>query len=451
MKNFEKLSIVGNGLSAWMMCAFMAKQLERTSTKITLHVGVTAERVADIQSPLPLFNDFLRAIDVSPAELIGAAGYNPKLGTAYLFDNKNPFFHVWGQYGAPIGPIEFHQILQRYKQLGQSVDINSLSIGAASVLAGRFQSPSADSLSIFSTYESSLSFETDIFLSLLKKIAIECGVEVNEENVSALGIGEHCYVRGESDVPHICDYLINTASGLIEEDGCVASWFMSLPFKLISTVNQRNALSTLVNKVTVFDSSSWLCEITHGNRAILSRYQLSNEDPGEVYVHQKPRACRYLNFGPAMANMYSPVFTAIDLDLIAFKILLQYFPSPVDSESVVNEFNRAVVLSFENLRDITQLCLSELFSKKNQNLYKVPLSDQAVYKANLFRARGRYPIFENEFFKRDWQIWLLLGLGFEFDGVEPMTSSVSHELIREHIAKIENSVMKTLPLIPLVD
>lgn len=451
MKNFEKLSIVGNGLSAWMMCAFMAKQLERTSTKITLHVGVVAERVADIQSPLPLFNDFLKAIDVSPVSLLELSGFNPKLGTAYLFDNKNPFFHTWGQYGAPIGPVEFHQVLQRYKQLGKSVDINRLSIGAASVLAGRFQQPNKNPLSIFSTYESSLSFETEVFLNLLKKISIECGVEISEERVSALSVNEQCYVLGESNVPHICDYLINTVPGLIEGDGGATSWFVNLPFELMSTVNQGNALSTLVNKVKVFDESSWLCEITHRNRAILNRYQFSNQDSGDVYVHHKPRACRHLNFGPALANMYSPVFTAIDLDLIALKLLLQYFPSPADNEAVVTEFNQAVISSFENFRDITQLCLGALFLNQKQGVYKVPLSEQAAYKVNLFKCRGRYPLLENEFFKRDWQIWLLLGLGFEFDDVEPMVSFIDYGVIREHINKIEESVMKSLPLIPLVD
>jgi hypothetical protein len=450
MNNFEKISVVGNGLSAWMMCAFMAKQLANTNTKITMYVGVKAEPVVGLQSPLPLFNDFLRAIDISAADL-KEAGFNPKLGTAYLFDNKNPFFHIWGQYGAPIGPIEFHQVLQRYKQLGQNVDINRLSIGAASVLANRFQQPTANPLSIFSTYESSFSFETEAFLNLLKKIVIDCGVEISEEQVVALSVGEHCYVRSESDIPQICDYLINTVPGLIDEDESTTSWFVDLPVELASTVNQRNVLSSLVNKVKVLDESAWLCEITHGGRAILNQYRLSSRDSDDIYVHRKPRACRYLNFGPAMAKMYSPLFSSIDLDLIAFKFLLQYFPTPMDSDSVVNQYNRAIISAFENLRDITQLCLHELLANKNLDDDRVPLSDQAIYKARLFRARGRYPLFENEFFKRDWQIWLLLGLGFECEDVEPMVSSIDIDVIKEHVNKIENSVMKALPLIPLAD
>lgn len=451
MNNFERISILGSGLSAWMVCAFMAKQLQHTGAKITLHTGVMAEAATDIQSPLPLINDFFKAIDASPDALHGSSRCHPKLGTAYLFDDKHPFFHIWGQYGAPIGPIEFHQVVMKYGQLKQPVDLNKLSIGSASVLAGRFQKPTQNLQSIFSTYESSWSFETEAFLAMLKSISMSCGVEISEEKISKVVCGDKCYVLGESNIPHHSDYLINTVPRLIEGNPGTESWFAGLPFELKSQVKKNNALSALVNKVKVLDETSWLCEITHRNRAILNVYQFATQDSGDVYVHEMPRGPRCLNFGPAMANMYSPIFTPIDLNLIVLKLLLKYFPSPSDGESVVNEFNKTLKSSFENLRDVTQLCLGEIFPKNNQGYPKVTLSDQAEYKASLFKRRGRYPLLENEFFKTEWQIWLLLGLGFDVDDVEPMVSYVDDAVIKEHIIKVEKSVAKSLPSIPLAD
>ena len=155
MNNFEKIAVVGNGLSAWMICAFMAKQLQHTDTKITLYVGVEPEVATTLQSPLPLINEFFRAIEISPETLVDSARLHPKLGAAYLFDGKAPFIHVWGEYGAPIGPVEFHQVVMRSMQLNQSIDLNKLSIASASVLAGKFQKPTQKAQSIFSTYESS--------------------------------------------------------------------------------------------------------------------------------------------------------------------------------------------------------------------------------------------------------------------------------------------------------
>lgn len=451
MNNFGQIAIVGSGLSAWMMCTFMAKQLQHTDTKITLYVGVEPEVTADLQSPLPLINDFFKAIEVSPEALVDSARLHPKLGTAYLFDEKAPFMHVWGQYGAPIGAVEFHQVVMRSMQLNQSIDLNKLSIASASVLAGKFQKPTQNSQSIFSTYESSWSFEAGVFLQFLKAMSIKLGVEVSEEKISKIGCDDGGYVLGELNVPYRCDYLINTVPGLMIEEYGVESWFASLPFELKSQTKKNNALSALVNKVRAVDETSWVCEVSHRNLAVLNVYQFTDQDSGGVYVHKAPRASRCLNFGPAMANMHSSLFSSIDLNLIALKLLLRYFPSPSDNCSVVNEFNKAFRASLENLRDITQLSLNALFAKSNLKNSTIPLAGPANYKASLFGCRGRYPVLENEFFKTEWQVWLLLGLGFKFNGVEPMVSFIDEKIIKEHVGRVETSVMKNLPLTPLVN
>lgn len=452
MNNFEEVSIVGSGLSAWMMCAFMAKQLQYTDTKITIYTGVEPESIADIQSPLPLINEFFKAINVSPEALSEAVEFHPKLGNAYLFDSGNPFFHVWGQYGAPMDVIEFHQVVMRCLQLGHSVDLNKLSISSASVLAGKYQKPVQKSNSIFSTYESSWSFKTETFLQLLKSISKQLGVEVSEEKVVRLAVDEvGGYVFGESDAVHKSDYLINTVPGLMGESQQTESWFKSLPIRLESQARKKNSLSRLVNKVKVLGESSWLCEVSHRNLAVWNIYQFVGQDAGDVYVHEKPRLPKCLNFGSAMANIYSPLFSPMDLDLIALKLLMRYFPSPSDGEAVAGEFNKALRGAFENLRDITQLCLKALFEKSNLKSPLMALSSQAEYKMDLFKRRGRYPVLENEFFKTEWQIWLLLGFGVSFESVEPMTSFVDYRAIKEHILKVENSVLRELQAIPSID
>ncbi|HEY8941726.1 MAG TPA: tryptophan 7-halogenase [Cellvibrio sp.] len=452
MNNFGKISIVGNGLSAWMICAFMAKQLQNTDTKITLYTGVDAENTTDLQSPLPLINEFFNAINISPEAINGAGGVHPKLGTAYLFDNKKPFFHVWGKYGAPIGAVEFHQILMRSMQSGSTVDLNKLSISSASVLAGRFQKPTQDFNSIYSTYESSYSFETECFVQLLKSMSKNLGVDINEEKIFKLKFDDNdCSVFGMSNTYYECDYLINTVPALINGSQRAESWFASLPFDLKSQTENENSLSALVDKVKVLDESSWLHEVSHRNAAVRRVYQFSGHDPGNVYIYEKPRAPRYLGFGAAMASMHSPLFSAIDLNLIAIKLLLRYFPSPSDGYSVANEFNKVLKESFENLRDITQLCLNVFFEKSGRKNQKIILSDQAKYIKNLFKCRGRYPLLENEFFKTEWKLWLLIGLGCDIKNIEPMASFINDEIVKDHISKVERSILKALPSIPLVN
>jgi hypothetical protein len=46
---------------------------------------------------------------------------------------------------------------------------------------------------------------------------------------------------------------------------------------------------------------------------------------------------------------------------------------------------------------------------------------------------------------------LLLGLGFKCENVEPLASFINDQAIKEHIAKVENSVLKALQCAPLAD
>lgn len=450
MNNFERISIIGNGLSAWMICAVMAKQLQGTGTKITLYRGVKAEETEAIQSPLPFINDFFKAINLPSDIAFKRLNSHPKLGTAYLFEQHPPFFHVWGQYGAPKGMVEFHQIIIRYMQANQAVDLNRLSIGSASVLAGKFKIPSQNQDSIYSTYEASWSFDTESFLKLLTSICVDQGVEINDEAVTGLEFSDRVYVRCEAAEPYRSDYLINTVPGLAGDEQVIESWFDSLPVMLKQRETRANSISKLVNKVSLIDSSSWLCDVTHRNGVVRSIYQFVDKDSGYVYVNAKSRHPRYLSFGPAMAKLYSPLISDMDLNLIAIKLLMRYFPSPSDGLSVSNEFNRQLNEAFENLRDVTQLCLISLFEKSKKERPTINLSEKAKYKINLFKCRGRYPLFENEFFKTEWQIWLLLGLGFKPDQVEPMALLVDAAAVNEHVQRVESTVLRELQSAPLI-
>lgn len=444
MNNFERISILGNGISAWMLCAFMAVQLRHTKTQITIHVGMDSESTAEIQSPLPLIHDFLEAIGVASEKFEREVGACAKLGSVYYFNEANPFVHVWGEFGAPKGVIESHQIVMRYLQLNGVLDFNKLSIGSASALSNRFRKPVKDPNSIYSTYESSWSFETERFVRLLKSICVQLGVAINEEKVSGIRGTEIAFDAGDA---YQSDYLINTVPELAQEKLLIENWVSEMPYKLSQQVKHSGAEHSLVNKIKANDKNTWVREITERKSTLVQEYHLSDSGAG-VYVHSKPRALTSLDFGPAMANLCSPLFTSIDINLIAIKLLSRYFPAPSDTASVINEYNQTLFNAMENLRDISQLGLHFVFKRNNQENVDINISAAAKHKINLFERRGRYPVLDNEFFKPQWQVWLLLGLGFKPDAVEPTVAFVEENIIKEHINQIEKSVARELPFVP---
>lgn len=450
MSGFNQISIVGNGLSAWMITAFMAKQLQRTQTQITIHTGVDPEDVADIQSPLPHINQFLYAMGVSLEEFVRETAADIKLGNAYFFEKENPFFHVWGEYAAPKGVVEAHQLLMRFFQLNGSVDINKLSIGSAFAVTGRFKKPVKEKGSIYATYENSWSFKTKSFLALLKSVCEKLGVQIkNNRPIKIEARNDSVFVTDSDGEEYKTDYLINTLPDLIVDRQSMISLHESLPFQLRQI--RKGAVNpwTMINKLQA-TQNGWLQEVSYKDDTELMEFHLSDKDSGQAYVNLQSRDKKILNFGPAMASLQSPLIASIDLNLIALKLLMRYFPSAAEDQSVSQEFNNTMVNAVENLRDITQLCLMLLFEKNNTAQPIIKLSSMAQYKINLFNRRGRYAVLDNEYYKPQWQVWLLIGLGFRPDNLEPVTLSLDATTVKNHIEQVEKSVLKALSSVPLV-
>lgn len=450
MNNFNQISVVGDGLSAWMAAAFMAKQLQHTGVQVTIHIGVGPEDVADIQSPLPHLHPFLSSIGVSLEKFVQETAADIKLGNAYFFEKENPFFHVWGEYAAPKGVVEAHQLLMRFFQLNGSVDINKLSIGSAFAVTGRFKMPVKEKGSIYATYENSWSFKTKSFLTLLKSVCEKLGVKIeNNRPIKIEARDDSISVIDSDGAEYKTDYLINTLPDLIVDKQSVISLHESLPFQLKQTRKGVVNPWVMINKLQA-TQDGWLQEVSCKNDTELKEFHLSDKDSGQVYVNLQPRDKKILNFGPAMASLQSPLIASIDLNLIALKLLMRYFPSAAEDQSVSQEFNNTMVNAIENLRDITQLCLKLLLEKKDTAQSFIKLSSMAQYKINLFNRRGRYPVLDNEYYKPQWQVWLLIGLGFRPENLEPVTLALSAEKVKAHMAQIEKSVLNELSSVPLV-
>jgi Tryptophan halogenase len=449
MSNFNQISIVGNGFSALMIAAFMAKQLQHTDSTITLHTGVEPEDAAHIQSPLPHIHQFLSAIDVSLEKFVHETAADIKLGNAYFSENENPFFHVWGEYGAPQGVVESHQLVLRFFQLNGSVDLNKLSLGSASAVTGRFKKPVKDKGSIYATYENSWSFKTKPFVELLKSICAKLGVQIKDNRVLKISSEQEGVFVVGNDLKHKANYLINTVPDLVVDQQAFISLHEGVPFELRQS--QKGPVNPwgMINKVRA-EPDGWIHEVSHKDDTELKVFQLSTRDSGQAYVNARSREKKILNFGPAMASLHSPLIAPIDLNLIALRLLMRYFPSGAEDEALAKEFNNTIVNAVENLRDITQLCLKILFDKNDATQSFIKLSSMAEYKINLFNCRGRYPVLDNEFYKPQWQVWLLIGLGFRPESLEPITLSLDATEIKSHIEQVEKSVLKELSSVPLV-
>src|SRR5690606_20816853 len=107
---------------------------------------------------------------------------------------EREFVHIWGEYGANRGAVEFSQLFTRAVHANKEVDLNQLSIAAQAIIHNKYAHPVSDPTSILSTFTSSISFSTADYINVLKARASSLGVLVDERSVESLVVGDDAVV-----------------------------------------------------------------------------------------------------------------------------------------------------------------------------------------------------------------------------------------------------------------
>lgn len=448
----QSVAIIGNDLAAWMSAALFAVQTYSAKPVIRVFTGVNCLENTEVQAPLPEFQSFLSAVGVSPQEVVSECHGVPRLGAKYILPNKE-FVHVWGEYGAPIGILEFNQLLVRYMREGGSVDLNQLSIAASAVMEKKFELPATDSDSIRSTYEASLAFATTDFLALLQKIALRNGVLVDSAKVSDIKfVGDQISVLTKPDAVFLCDYLINSSDCYGDLTQNTAGWCgaYSASLRKEKPATGDELLSSVVR---FSEENQWT--VTQSIRGTQSQttYQVKKEsDPQDGNISSfgysdTPRQAKWINIGSQAVNLPSPLVSEADLIWMSLKALLKYFPSPNDQPAVVKEYNRLVASALANIKDLT-LALLKITTDPTVSGAALEhygeLSEDLLSKVELFRYRGKIPFYELEMIKTNWQVWLFLGLGLIPENVEPLAMEIDPERLKKIIDSVKRAVIKDL-------
>lgn len=454
----NSIAVVGNDLAAWMTAALLAVQPSHPHVRLCIYTGIDSPTNSGIQTPLPDFSGFLTALGISVQELVKECSALPSLGNCYHFQ-KESFYHVWGEYGAARGATEFHQLYIRAIHEGNVVALNELSIAAAIAAQARFAMPEASTLSIRSTYEISCAFSTQAFIALLQKRCRECGVEIDERAVSAI-TSDHNQpaIMLHSGESCAADFIFNSCPVLRSDASEYEVWQAQLPFYCSGKTRSSISAQRLVSDIS-FGSGYWEMTQYIRGHAEVSRYtfvsgesvDLSGNTNNPAGCSLKPRVQQVIHLGDAAIKMPSPLFSEADLIWVALRAVLKFYPALNESMAMVAEYNHQVVDSYRNLRDITQIALM-LANRKYPDLFlraeQSPQSDQLVHKLALFSHRGKVPSYENDVFKIQWQVWLLLGFGLIPEHVEPISMHMDSVEMMSVINRVKHAVSREAALIP---
>lgn len=182
--------IAGGGVAGWMFALAAARALIPLGTRTTVvedGAGDSLGRHTRALSTLPAVQDHHHGLGVDDIEALRAARGSFKLGESHTgWIAGSTAILPYGDAGADIGPVRFHQQLMRLGVRPSDIDIAAYSLAGEAARLGRFAPPSPDPASILSTLDFGLHLESAGYVRYLRDAALRAGAqEVEGRAVSA--------------------------------------------------------------------------------------------------------------------------------------------------------------------------------------------------------------------------------------------------------------------------
>ena len=180
--------VVGDGIVAWSAAAAIRGRLPHTQVTLVT-VPVPPDALADrIGATLPSVGSFHRSIGLDEADLVARTASGFRLGTRFegWVEDRESYFHGYGEHGSTIGPGAFHHHWIAAARRGRGAEFSSHSPAAGIAQAGRFIPPADDPRSPLSTFTYGLQINPAAYRNYMRAFAQHLGVKEQAGPVEAV-------------------------------------------------------------------------------------------------------------------------------------------------------------------------------------------------------------------------------------------------------------------------
>ncbi|WP_183997904.1 tryptophan halogenase family protein [Sphingomonas kyeonggiensis] len=412
-----RILVVGGGTAGWMAAAALTHKFAGTKLAITLIESAEIGTVGVGEATIPHIRHFNATLGIDEADFLAATKGTYKLGIEFVDWGRkgDSYIHPFAQFGDPVDGVPFHHQWLATEGAGAFEDY-SLPIQAAR--RGRFRRPEGD------PYNYAYQFDAGLYARYLRTYAEARGVVRREGKVVDVALdGESGFVRSvtlESGETIEADLFVDCSGfrGLLIEQALhtgYEEWTHWLPCDRAIAIPCANSgpLAPLTRAAAKQAGWCWRIPLQHrtGNGHVYSSGFLGDDEALEVLLEQlpaeplaDPNKLRFVTgkrrkqwVGNTVAIGLSSGFleplesTSIHLIQVAIGKLLDLFPTgdwdPLDAA----EFNRAMALEYERVRDF--LILHYHATERDDSEFwrhcrNMILPDSLAYKLQLFRERG---------------------------------------------------------------
>ncbi len=476
----NRVVVVGGGTAGWMTAAGLASMLGPSGLQITLIESEAIGVVGVGEATLPHIKNFNDTIGVNEAEFMAATSATFKLGIEFVNWGRkgDSYIHPFGEFGLPNDGVAFHQYWRKFADQPGIGALDEYSLPVIAARMGKFQPPSEDPRSVMSTYRYAYQFDALQYAPFMRKHAeargvtriegkvVDVALEAESGRVSHMTLDDGQVI--ESDLFVDCTGFF----GLLIEKALKTGyddWSNYLPADRAVAVPCKSAGPLLpYTRATAHEAGwSWRIPLQHrtGNGHVYSSQFLSDDaacdtllgglegerlaDPRFLrFVTGKRRKLWHRNvvaIGLSGGFLEPLESTSIYLIQEGITKLLELFPTDQKYHVEVEEYNRAMDLQFERVRDFlilhynaTQRDDSEFWN--HMRTMNVP--DSLRDRLQLFRAHGHVSSYDHGLFLIPSWIAVLIGQRIIPDSYDSRASRQADGEIMRHLQGLKGHMAK---------
>ncbi|MET0308137.1 MAG: tryptophan 7-halogenase [Sphingomonas sp.] len=454
MSGAQRIAIVGDGVAAWMAAAALARRLpsERYEICVIDPGRPTPECLGSSATALPSLAGFHAMLGLSEDAILREAHGTVSLGVAYAGWSAagGASFFPFGEIGAPMGPVAFHQLAARLADAGQEVRLANYAAAALAAQAGRFGTGVPHGLHL----------DLAGYRRILQANALARGARNVAAPFVAAVVEEGRIVRIELADGAIEPMLVLDCSGparlaIGALDARFSSWKAWLPCdRIVGSVSIEPAAPLYGQVITGDAGWSGLVPLAGGTAEIgCFSATFGAPDIGEAFENGRLDApwignCVAIGTAAGLAEPLHPI--GLELIQSALARLITLLPATPDTVVEVAEYNRIAANELDSVRDFlaTHYAATSRVGPFWDAVRATPLPDRTAYKRDLFEATGRIVMYDDELFEAE--DWVTL---FDAQGIRPrrhdaLADGFSLEEIGAHFARVRQDVIATVRAMP---
>ena len=441
-----QIVIVGEGVAGAMTAAVLSRTLPG------MRYSITSVRSADdeptiglVEASLSSIRSFHADLDLADDRQVEAGLASFTLGSAYSGWPKHAagYFMPFGDIGAALNGVAFHQLAQRLIATGRPVRLGDYSVATHLAQAGRFAVPSNDDRSVLSTYSYGLHLDSAAYADAL--LAQAAGMTRASSPFTAAELapdGSIAAILLEDGQRLPADFVIDASGAgrgpMAQLPGAqFESWESWLPCDRSVEVPRLTDAPPAPHSLFGAHHCGWRRTVPaigrRGEYVVYSSQCMSDEQAmamlgGGGLTQPKftklqagrlkqPWLRNCIAIGPAAALLEPLASTSLHLIQSALGRLTKLFPVDREVSVEAREYNRLTTQELDRTRDFA--ILRYKLNGRTGEAFWDELRDMAVpgeldHKIDQYSKRGRVPLLDGDIFEESE--WALV---FSEHGVQP--------------------------------